>query len=303
MTMVQPVAQPVIDTPLVFALDDDTLVGVLSAPAGAAHPTAMLVVVGGPQVRTGSHRHFVQLARHLAAQGHAVLRFDVRGMGDSSGTPAGFEQLHDDIAAAVGELQRQRPEVQRVVLWGLCDGASAALLYLQQTHDPRISGLVLLNPWVRTPETLARATLRHYYVQRLMQPGFWRKLVGGSVGLGAVRGWWLNFQTARQQVRRSRGAESVHFAARMAEGWRGFHGPILLLLSGDDVTAHEFAGHAGSDSHWRGALAMPHVRRIDLPTADHTFSDAETGPQVLALTLDWLRSISSGTGTGSATLR
>ena len=44
--------------------------------------TAVLVVVGGPQVRAGSHRHFVQLARHLATHGHAVMRFDVRGMGD-----------------------------------------------------------------------------------------------------------------------------------------------------------------------------------------------------------------------------
>ncbi len=281
------------ETPLVFAVGDDALVGVLTAPEGPSRDTALLVVVGGPQVRAGSHRHFVQLARSLAAQGHAVLRFDVRGMGDSSGTPGGFEQLQGDIAAAVGELQRLRPEVQRVVLWGLCDGASAALLYLQQTRDPRIGGLVLLNPWVRSPETLARATLRHYYVQRLMQPGFWRKLVGGSVGLAAVRGWWRNFQTARQQVRLARGTEGLPFAARMAEGWRGFKGPILLVLSGDDVTAHEFAGHAGSDTHWRGALAMPQVKRVDLPTADHTFSSAEAGPQVLALTLDWLRGIGS----------
>ena len=283
-----------VEKPLVFALGDDALVGVLTAPEGPARGTALLVVVGGPQVRAGSHRHFVQLARCLAAQGHAVLRFDVRGMGDSSGTPAGFEHLQDDIAAALGELLRQRPEVQRVVLWGLCDGASAALLYVQQTRDPRIGGLVLLNPWVRTPETLARATLRHYYVQRLMQPGFWRKLVGGSVGLAAVRGWWHNFQTARQKVRLARGGDrlpTLPFAARMAQGWRGFDGPVLLMLSGDDVTAHEFAGHVDSDPHWRGALGMPRVKRVDLPTADHTFSSPQSGPQVLTLTLDWLRSI------------
>ncbi len=286
---------PIAETPLVFALGEDTLVGMLAAPDGPANDTGLLVVVGGPQVRAGSHRHFVQLARHLAAHGHAVLRFDVRGMGDSSGTPGGFEHLHDDIAAAVSELLRRRPEVRRVVLWGLCDGASAALLYLQQTRDPRIGGLVLLNPWVRSPETLARATLRHYYLHRLMQAGFWRKLFGGSVGRAAVRGWWQNFQTARQRVRRARGSEGLPFAARMAEGWRGFQGPILLVLSSDDVTAHEFADHAGSDSHWRGALATPQLRRVDLTGADHTFSNPETGPQVLTLTLDWLRSIGGGT--------
>jgi exosortase A-associated hydrolase 1 len=229
----------------------------------------------------------------LAAAGHAVLRFDVRGTGDSSGTPAGFEQLQGDIEAAMAELLRLRPEVRRVVLWGLCDGASAALLYLRQTRDPRIGGLVLLNPWVRSPETLARATLRHYYLQRLLQLGFWRKLFGGSVGRAAVRGWWQNLQTARQRVRRARSSESAPFAARMAEGWRGFQGPILLVLSGDDVTAHEFADHAVSDSHWRGTLAMPQVRRVDLPGADHTFANPDAGQQVLTLTLDWLRGIGS----------
>jgi exosortase A-associated hydrolase 1 len=284
----------VVETPLVFALGADTLVGMLAAPEGLASDTALLVVVGGPQVRAGSHRHFVQLARHLAAHGHAVLRFDVRGMGDSSGTSAGFEQLHEDIGSAVDELLRRRPEVRRVVLWGLCDGASAALLYLQQTRDPRVGGLVLLNPWVRSPETLARATLRHYYVHRVMQAGFWRKLFGGSVGRAAVRGWWQNFQTARQRVRRARSGEGQPFTVGMAEGWRGFQGPILLVLSGDDVTAHEFADHAGSDSHWRGALARPQLRRVDLPGADHTFSNPETGPRVLKLTLDWLRDVSGG---------
>ena len=282
-----------IETPLVLPLAGDTLLGVLAAPAGPADATALLVVVGGPQVRVGSHRQFVQLARHLAAAGHATLRFDVRGMGDSSGSPAGFEHLHEDIAAAVDALFAARPEVRRVVLWGLCDGASAALLYLHKTRDPRIGGLVLLNPWVRSPQTLARATLRHYYLQRLRQPGFWRKLLGGSVGADAARGWWQNFQTARQRVRQARDAESpssgAPFSARMAQAWRAFQGPILLVLSGDDVTAHEFADHARADANWRGALDIPRVTRADLPGADHTFSGPDSGPQVLALTLDWLR--------------
>jgi exosortase A-associated hydrolase 1 len=279
----------VVETPVVFALGGDALVGVLAAPDGPAQETAVLVVVGGPQVRAGSHRQFVQLARHLAGQGHAVLRFDARGMGDSGGTPAGFEHLHDDIAAAIDELMRRRPEVRKVVLWGLCDGASASLLYLQHTRDARVGGLVLLNPWVRSPQTLARATLRHYYTQRLLQPGFWRKLLGGSVGVAAVRGWWQNYRIALQNARYARDPDGMPFAERMAEGWRGFKGPILLVLSGDDVTAHEFAGHAASDPSWRGTLDGRSLRRVEVPGADHTFSGRETGPRVLELTLDWLR--------------
>jgi len=161
----------VIETPLVFTLGADALVGVLSAPDGPASETGLLVVVGGPQVRMGSHRQFVQLTRHLAAHGIAAMRFDVRGMGDSSGEAAGFERLHEDIEAAVSELMRRRPEVKRVALWGLCDGASACLLYLQRKPDARIAGLALLNPWVRSEQTLARARVRHYYWHRLTATG------------------------------------------------------------------------------------------------------------------------------------
>lgn len=297
---VDPTMRPpmsVSEQPLVFALEGESLVGMLTAPEGRAAETALLVVVGGPQVRVGSHRQFVQLGRHLAAQGHAVMRFDARGMGDSSGTPLGFENLHDDIAAAIAELMRRRPEVQRVVLWGLCDGASASLLYLQRTRDPRVGGLVLLNPWVRSPQTLARATLRHYYTQRLKQAGFWRKLLGGSVGLSALRDWWRNYRIVLQNARQAREPIGLPFADRMAEGWRGFKGPILLVLSGDDVTAHEFAGHAGSDPSWHGTLSSPALRRVEVPGADHTFSGRETGPRVLQLTLDWMR---EQTGVGAA---
>ena len=50
-------------------------------PRGVATlPIAVLVVVGGPQYRVGSHRQFVSLARALARQGMTTVRFDYRGM-------------------------------------------------------------------------------------------------------------------------------------------------------------------------------------------------------------------------------
>ncbi len=48
----------------------------------------VLIVVGGPQYRVGSHRQFVLLARALAARGFAAMRFDCTGMGDSDGARA-----------------------------------------------------------------------------------------------------------------------------------------------------------------------------------------------------------------------
>jgi exosortase A-associated hydrolase 1 len=263
-----------------------TLVGVLSLPAVPA-TTAVLVIVGGPQYRVGSHRQFVLLARRLAAKGYAVLRFDYQGMGDSSGPAVDFLSATPDIAAAIQALQERVPQVKSIVLWGLCDAASAALLYVQQSQDNRVSGMCLLNPWVRSEASLARTQVKHYYLQRLRQPTFWRKLLSGKVALGALSGLVQNVRTA---LSASRPAQAVNapFQERMAQAWRGFTGPILLLLSGNDFTAKEFLEYAGTDAAWSGAFQHARLLRHDLPEADHTFSNTVTQAQVENMTLDWL---------------
>src|SRR5262249_34163772 len=131
-----------------FRVAGDRVLGVLHH---ARQPAAcgVLLLVGGPQYRVGSHRQFVLLARHLAAAGVPVLRFDYRGMGDSEGGAVSFDGADADIAAAIDEFSRRVPALRRVALWGLCDAASAALMYA--FRDSRVSGLVLLNPWVRQP--------------------------------------------------------------------------------------------------------------------------------------------------------
>lgn len=65
---------------LAFACNDSWLYGILSIPENTSS-RGVLVVVGGPQYRAGSHRQFTLLARDLAAYGVPVLRFDCRGMG------------------------------------------------------------------------------------------------------------------------------------------------------------------------------------------------------------------------------
>jgi exosortase A-associated hydrolase 1 len=172
---------PVHEAILTIDCQGEQLTGVLSTPQADQAETGVLVVVGGPQYRIGSHRQFVLLARRLAASGYDCLRFDVRGMGDSGGAWHSFEQLDADIDAALDALCAARPMLRRVVLWGLCDGASAALLKLQVAPDARIAGLVLVNPWVRSALGLARTQLKHYYLQRLLQRSFWRKLLSGQV--------------------------------------------------------------------------------------------------------------------------
>lgn len=267
-----------------FQCEGEQLFGVLHPSDGVS---GIIVIVGGPQYRAGSHRHFVKLARTLASAGHPVLRFDVRGMGDSSGDSRSFEHIAPDIGSAIDTLLLVQPQVRKVILWGLCDAASAALLYLHERADRRVAGLCLLNPWVRSEASLARTHVKHYYMERLRQPEFWRKLLSGQVAGQALRGLWANLNAARG----STGAQdaATPFQARMAAALRRFDGPSLLVLSGHDYAAKEFVEYTQAAADWRGLLHHPQLSRHDAAEADHTFSAESDRSDLEQATLRWLR--------------
>ncbi len=277
-----------------FACDDAELVGVLDRPAGA--PTrGALIVVGGPQYRVGSHRQFTLLARDLSAAGYAAMRFDHRGIGDSSGEPAGFEALDDDIRSAVDAFLEAVPGLEEVVWFGLCDAASAAMMYVPS--DPRIKGLVVLNPWVRSEAGLARSTIRQYYAGQLMSRDFWTRLFTGEVRVGSAAVSLVRTVVRALGGRRgddatgtSTAAATRPFQERMCAGFASFRGPILVVLSGDDLTATEFEGLVRSRRAWRKAMARRSVTIQRLPEASHTFSTRAWRDQVAAWTSAWMGS-------------
>jgi exosortase A-associated hydrolase 1 len=287
-----------VEQAITFDCAGETLVGVLSRPPAGARCSdlGVVIVVGGPQFRVGSHRQFVRLARLLAADGHAVLRFDVRGMGDSSGRPSGFEGLDDDLEAALQVLRRTVPEVRRVVLWGLCDGASAALMLCARRRPADVAGLCLVNPWLRSGESRARTQFRVYYRERLLQPEFWRKLVSGGVALGALREFGANLKTGfgrRAGAHRTGESSFVDFRHLMAQGWRRFDGAILLVLCGNDFTAREFLDGCATLPDWQGLVERRGVTRLDVPEADHTFSTSAARQVVEDGVRGWLRTLPS----------
>jgi len=268
-----------------FDCEGSACIGVLSGlPASAATPAiGVVIVVGGPQYRVGSHRQFVLLARALGEAGIPSLRFDYRGMGDSDGDARSFEAIDADIAAAVDVLCRES-SVARVVLWGLCDGASAALMYAPA--DPRIAGIVALNPWARSVQGEATVRLKHYYVKRLLSVEFWRKVATGGFN---VRRGADDFAGALSGALRSndRGT-SVPFLRRMEEGWGRFGRPTLFLLSGNDLTAREFEDWVAASAHRRALLGAASTELAEFPEADHTFSSRALRDAVAARTIEWI---------------
>jgi uncharacterized protein len=276
------------------------LLGIVSRPARAALSatgTAVLIVVGGPQYRVGSHRQFVSLARALAGAGYPTLRFDLTGMGDSEGDQQAFDKAGPDIRGAIDALLRSCPEASRVVVWGLCDGASAALMFAGD--DPRVAGMIAANPWARSEASLATTRLKYYYTGRLLQREFWAKLMhGGLQWRASLRSLLASLRGARRRGATRDGDESDQpFQAIMARGLARFKGRVLLILSGNDLTAKEFVEFTRSSPAWRGLLEQPNVSRVELPDADHTFSRHEWLVQVQTESIAWVNGLRAGATT------
>jgi len=255
----------------------------------------VLVVVGGPQYRAGSHRQFTLLCRALADGGIAAMRFDYRGMGDAEGEARTFDSVDEDIGAAIDGFIAAVPALTEVVIWGLCDAASAAVFYAPA--DSRVSGVVLLNPWVRDPTTMARTQLRHYYWSRVSDRELWRRILHGEFDARASIRSLAGIVRAAVRPNRSAGGEpgqrkpdAVPLAARMADRLGKFRGRVLLVLSGRDLTAREFEDVAAGSRRWRSLLTAARVERRALPEADHTFSRREWRDQVAVWTVAWMRS-------------
>ncbi|MFA9460975.1 hydrolase 1, exosortase A system-associated [Thiohalorhabdus methylotrophus] len=284
---------PSSETPLTFPCRDRILCGILHPARCSGSRRGVVIVVGGPQYRVGSHRQFVLLARHLAERGVPVLRFDYRGMGDSEGGLTDFSEIEDDIRAAVDTFTAFCPELEEVVLWGLCDAASATAFYGFQ--DDRVGGLVLLNPWVRTDSGEARTRLKHYYLARLGEGAFWKKLL--TLRWEPRRSLAHLLESMREVLRsEERGSadeadwRQYPLPERMLYGLQRFSKPVLVILSGQDLTAREFEDAVAASTRWREWMAAPCVTTHRIEEADHTFSRRAWRDQVAERTEAWLRS-------------
>jgi dienelactone hydrolase len=167
--------------------DDRRLAGIFTEPGLRAH-RACVLVTAGLLPKHGPFRLYAELARELARDGIASLRFDLGAIGDSApaaGTRPLRERTQAELAAAVDALVA-RTGVGDVVAFGLCSGAEDALRYAE--HDPRVTAVVMVDPfgyrtagfaWRHLAYRLSRRALRAAGVYRPLAPrgGGGRRLV------------------------------------------------------------------------------------------------------------------------------
>jgi exosortase A-associated hydrolase 1 len=182
------------------------------------------------------------------------------------------------------------PQVERVVLWGLCDAASSSMMYAHR--HPLVCGLVLLNPWVHGVEFSPAVKLSHYYRPLLIGKENWRRMIAGDVELlPALKEFVVSsFKTLLGVFGASAGKSSRHsFVEQMSEGFSRFKYESLIILSEDDMTAHEFSMLVEGDRRWRKLISDSRVTSHTVAGADHTFSAKTWRDQVSRMTIDWVK--------------
>jgi pimeloyl-ACP methyl ester carboxylesterase len=125
------------------------LSGTLTMPQGSGpFPAVVLIAGSGPQTRDENvfgHAIFLVLADHLTRHGIAVLRYDKRGLGQSTGNYAAATSgdFAADADAGVHYL-KTRPEIdaKRIGLIGHSEGGVIAPMVAES--DPAVAFLVLM---------------------------------------------------------------------------------------------------------------------------------------------------------------
>lgn len=273
---------------ITFDCEGEVLVGVLGIPSNCREVGLLTIVAGGPQYRAGCGRQLLELSDALNNQGFPVLRFDYRGIGDSTGNYQDIRAIEPDIRAAIACFKLHVPELQKVVLWGGCNAASASMIH--GSKFPEVIGMILGNPFVSSQKT-KQAVQRQHYAKRLRDPTFWKKLFSGGFNFleyaGAVwRAIHSRLKPKKRTVHRVASSED-----QMLEGIQAFNGSLLLLMSGQSLTSREFDVLVNGSAIWQQELERLRHQRVDIPDADQAFSTQSARRQIIEAACEWMKKI------------
>jgi len=136
------------EKPMIFSNGGDSLFGILHCPEGSHPRCGVILCHPFGEEKLWSHRVFVNFAREAALRGIAVIRFDFRGHGDSSGSTEdnSLHNFSSDIDSAAARFLEECPSIECMGILGLRFGASLAALYASEKES--INRIVLWEPIV-----------------------------------------------------------------------------------------------------------------------------------------------------------
>ena len=171
------------------------LFGILARPQQGERPGPLVILFNAGAVHhVGPNRTTVEIARALAANGIASLRFDLETLGDSVLDDAWRENypyprtaMRD--VANVFEYARDALGYERVVAAGLCSGAHMSFHAALDARHDMLDEAILINPlvyyWVEgmSLDTSTKFEDMAAYRQSMRDPARWKKLFRGEVNL------------------------------------------------------------------------------------------------------------------------
>lgn len=208
------------------------LVGLLTepdAPAGPPLPAVLLWNVGVNH-RVGPFRFNVDLARRLARRGHAVLRFDLSGLGDSAARREALpdaERAVRDVQDALSVL-RLRGVAREFVLVGFCSGVDAA--HAAAVRESDVVGVVQIEGYAFRTEGFERRRRA-----RLLSPERWLRFAATQLPVVGPRlRAALHQEAVFQRCYPDWGRYTEELEALAARGTR-----LLLLYLGGDTDVND----------------------------------------------------------------
>lgn len=260
-----------------------TLFGILSLPPDRdSRQPAVLIPNTGLDHRAGPGRMHVELARALAACGHASLRLDLPGFGDSDELPIGGGIRAPALRAAMDALDA-RGLASGYVVAGFGSGAEHARA--AAAADPRVVGALLYDgASLRTPR---------YWLNRLMLrvsgavPSGATPRVPPRIDLTPAAGDALHDMLPDEILLHAAPARELLLADFTELVRRAV--PLMCVFSGQLEAEYNY------DTQLLDAVPIlrdyARLRLHHLPEADHRFGRRATREQVIGLVVQWLAAL------------
>ena len=264
----------------------------------------VILLSAGIARRIGVSRLHVNLARAWAAQGVAVMRLDLSGIGDSPKHPDHSEQsvyaasALSEVQAAVRHL-RDHAGVTQCHLVGMCSGSYHALKAAAAGAD--VKSLVMINPMTFQWEAPPAAATGYsdvqvtYAVQSYArfwkEPKQWRRLVRGEVDIRRTT------QTVLQRVRMGAHSTKLDVARLLKIRIEGDLGLSLEHLAGRGIAMHFVFSANEPGAALLATAAGNSVGRLErrrmltqtsMKTADHIFTTVDSRLRLAKLLTDLL---------------
>ncbi len=289
--LIPPAAEPLAgegfrETPARFG-KGERMFGILCEPQGARTGATALLLTTAYDRHAGWGRMSVTMARALARDGIASLRFDTANVGDSPPLSGAPEQVlysreqYRDVAEALDFLEAKR--LLPAYLVGRCSGGYLA--FQAAVRDARCDGLVTVNPYSfhwdesKSVDEALRFAPRSLetYGRKLLQRETLKRLLGGQID---AKNAMLNMATglARRGMRTSRRLLGAFpfFAAAQGPVLSGFRSlarrgvDMSLIYSAHDIGLDHLHDQFGENG--AGLKHFPDIRLTIIPEADHNLS-------------------------------